>query len=100
MVLRTLHRWWWRQRGEEALIVTFWPQDYPRNGLYRRDKTLYRITRYVRTADRRHFEVWGRRLSSTHSIRSRIRRVWRHAAWHRGLNNDASFKHISPLGWR
>ena len=51
---------WWRRSGEHALVTTFWPQDYVREAEALVGGQAYHITRYVRAADPRFFEVWGR----------------------------------------
>jgi hypothetical protein len=66
MVLQRVRRWWWRQRGEEVLLVTFWTRAYPRDREYQVGRTRYRITRYMPTADPRAFEVWGIRQPGGH----------------------------------
>ena len=55
-----IRRCWYRLRGERPLLITFWPQDYPRGTSYQVDGTNYQITRYFHAADYRFFEVWGR----------------------------------------
>jgi hypothetical protein len=42
------------------LLTAFWPQDYRRGTTCRIGEQDYQITRYVRAADPRYFEVWGR----------------------------------------
>jgi hypothetical protein len=46
-------------RNERALLTTFWANDYKRGQDYDIEGRAYRITRYVRAADGRFFEVWG-----------------------------------------
>ena len=59
-LFRDLQQRWWRWRGEQPLIVTFWPQRYRRATVVRFDGDRYRITRYVRVAGPRRFAVWGK----------------------------------------
>jgi hypothetical protein len=58
--VRRYQRGWWRWQGERLLLTTFWPQDYWRGVTCRIGEQDYQITRYVRAADPRFFEVWGR----------------------------------------
>ncbi len=51
---------WWRMRGEQPLLTTFWPQGYRRGDYYQIAGRYYHITRYFHAADYRFFEVWGR----------------------------------------
>jgi hypothetical protein len=53
-------RIWYQQRGEQPLLLTFWPQEYRRGNCYTLAGQRYRITRYVHAEDYRFFEVWGR----------------------------------------
>jgi|GEM_PF-3923591 len=62
-ITELIRRAWWRLHGERPLLTTFWPQDYQRGALYQLDDQSYEITRYVRAADGRFFEVWGRPLA-------------------------------------
>lgn len=55
-----IRRVWWRMRGEQPLLSTFWPQDYRRGDYYQLAGRYYCITRYFHAADYRFFEVWGR----------------------------------------
>jgi len=56
---------WWRRQGGQVLVTTFWPQDYRRGTTVRIGDQDYRISRYVRAADPRYFEVWGRAVTQT-----------------------------------
>ncbi len=53
-------RAWWRHRGEQPLVTTFWPQDYPRGAECQIGAQWFQITRYARAADPQCFEVWGK----------------------------------------
>ena len=64
-VRKRLQRVWWRWQGEQPLTTTFWPQDYPCGTECSIGDWRYHITRYVRAADPRFFEVWGRPLTRT-----------------------------------
>ncbi len=57
---KVFQEWWWRHRGEQALVITFWPHDYPRGTSHWINGQRYVITRYVRSADPSFFEVWGK----------------------------------------
>jgi len=55
-----IKRAWWRWRGEQHLLTTFWPRDYSRKSTQALNGIRYVITRYARSsADPRFFEVWG-----------------------------------------
>jgi hypothetical protein len=58
-----LRRIWYRARGEQVVLITFWPGDYRRNQVYTINGRDYRITRYMRAAEVRFFEVWGREVA-------------------------------------
>lgn len=58
-IVKQFRRGWYRIKGEQELLVTFWPNDYRRGATYGVNGQEYEITRYVRTADPRYFEVWG-----------------------------------------
>ncbi len=60
--LRRLREDWWRSQGERPLVTTFWPQDYQQRTTHTINGRRYHVTRYVRAADPRFFEVWGRPL--------------------------------------
>ena len=73
-------RAWWRLHGEQPLVTTFWPQDYPRGAEFQIGDQWYQITRYARAADPQFFEVWGKAVrrgvaqGSRSSLRLRGRR--------------------------
>ena len=58
-----LQRLWWQSRGEQPILAAFWPQDFQRDTSRWIAGKQYHITRYVRAADPRFFEVWGRAAS-------------------------------------
>lgn len=66
-IVELLRRVWWRVRGEQPLVTTFWPQDYPRGKHVMLDGQTYRITRYVHAQEYRFFEVWGRAVCAPRS---------------------------------
>ena len=57
-----LRRAFWRWRGEQRLLITYWPNDYCVGTNCSVDDRSFRVTRYARTADREFYEVWGREL--------------------------------------
>ena len=59
-IMELLRRVWWRVQGEQPLITTFWPKDYPRGTYIVIAGRTYCITRYVRAQEERFFEVRGR----------------------------------------
>jgi hypothetical protein len=59
-IVELIRRVWWRLRGEQPLLSTFWPQDYPRGRYVTSNEQTYQITRTVHAQDDRCFEVWGR----------------------------------------
>ena len=54
---------WRRQQDERLLLTTFWPQDYWQGTICQSGEQDYQITRHVRAADPRFFEIWGRVVS-------------------------------------
>lgn len=55
----------WRQlRGEQYLTTTMWGRDYPVGTNVWNNDQCYQITRYVRAADKRSLEVWGKLISA------------------------------------
>ena len=60
MMLTEIRRLLCKCRGEELLLVAFWPRDYALHKVYTVGGQEYRITRYLRATDQRFFEVWGK----------------------------------------
>jgi hypothetical protein len=51
----------WLQRGTEQPVLTaYWPRDYPIGSVQKFGWRCYKITRYIRAAGSRFFDVWGR----------------------------------------
>ena len=64
---------WWRYRGEEPLLTTFWVHDYRPGSRRWLNGRCYRITHYLRSAaDPCFFEVWGKEVQPA-VARSRAR---------------------------
>jgi hypothetical protein len=64
-IVELIRRVWWRLRGEQPLLTTFWPQNYPRGRYVTSNGQMYQITRAVHAQDYRFFEVWGRAVSTS-----------------------------------
>lgn len=58
-LVETCKRVFDNNRVEGPLLTTFWANDYKRGQEYTIEGRTYRITRYVRAADPRFFDVWG-----------------------------------------
>jgi hypothetical protein len=59
-----VRRRWWRWKGEQPLLVVFWPRDYKQGQVYQIDGHFYHITRYLHADDYRFYEVWGYEVES------------------------------------
>jgi hypothetical protein len=53
-------RAWWRRQGEQHLVDTWWPTDYPIGVALWHHGQQYLITQYDRTPDARLFSVWAK----------------------------------------
>jgi hypothetical protein len=53
-------RAFWRRQGEQHLVDTFWPSDYPIGTSLWHHGQQYLITRYDCTPDARLFSVWAK----------------------------------------